>query len=75
MKEPEGEALPTLFPLPEKPPDSLFNISDAKTRDFAGCRKFLKYYQDLAGQYARVQRLWPDGSLFIETDTFLNYLS
>jgi hypothetical protein len=73
-KEPEGEALPTLFPLPEKPSDSLFNISDAKTRDFAGYRKFLKYYQELASQYSKVQRLWPDGSLFIETDTFLNYL-
>jgi hypothetical protein len=74
QKEREGEAMPTLFSLPETPSDSLFSVSDAKTRDFAGYRKFLECYRDLAGQYSKLQRLWPDGSLFIETDSFLNYL-
>lgn len=74
MNEPEGEALPTLFPLPEKPADSLFNIPDAKTRDSAGYRRFLKHYQEFAIQYKNIQRLWPEHALFIETDTFLNYL-
>ncbi len=72
--EAEGEGLPPLWGLPQKPPDGLFKSSKKEARDFASYRNFLKCYNELAKDYARVQRLWPNGALFIETDTFLNYL-
>jgi len=73
-KEVEGAGLTPLWDLPQKPPDSLFKSSDKTARDFASYRNFLKFYRELADDYRSVQRLWPNGSLFIETDTFLNYL-
>jgi PLD-like domain len=72
--EAEGEGLPPLWGLPQKPPDSLFKSSRKDARDFASYRNFLKCYNELAQEYTIVQRLWPNGALFIETDTFLNYL-
>jgi hypothetical protein len=41
---------------------------------FASYRNFLQCYKELAQEYEERQRLWPDAPLFIETDTFLNYL-
>jgi hypothetical protein len=72
--EAEGDGLPPLWGLPQKPSDSLFKSSGKNAQDFASYRNFLKCYNELAQEYTIVQRLWPDGALFIETDTFLNYL-
>jgi hypothetical protein len=73
-QEVDGDGLKTLWGLPQRPADSLFTLSAKKAKDFAGYRTFLKCYKELAQEYTNVQRLWPNGSLYIETDTFLNYL-
>ncbi len=72
--EAEGDGLPTLWGLPHKPLDSLFASSGKTARDFASYRNFLKHYNELAQEYATVQRLWPNAPLFIEMDAFLNHL-
>jgi hypothetical protein len=70
----EGQSLPPLWPLPQKPPDSLFASSSPAARSFASYRNFLERYKEFAQEYKALQRLWPNDPLFIETDTFLNYL-
>lgn len=72
--EAEAEGLRTLWALPQRPADNLFDLTDTTARTFASYRKFLQHYQELAQEYEAIHRLWPTAPLFIEIDTFLNYL-
>jgi hypothetical protein len=70
----EGQSLPTFWGLPQRPSDNAFSSSGTAARNFSSYRSFLQQYKDFAREYAAVQRLWANAPLFIETDTFLNYL-
>ncbi len=55
--------------LPKPPPTATDVIPEFRTYN-----QFVRYYQDLATKYASCQRLAPRVPLFLEVDTFLEYL-
>lgn len=69
-KEDRGVTLPKLFDLPTDPGSFVKNLS----------KKFLNYdrlvadYEDFAGKYSSVQRLWIDKPIYLEIDGLFNYL-
>ncbi len=64
--------LKSLWALPGKPADHLFDTKEAeKTGNYA---QYLQKYKDLADLYKAHQRLWADAPLFLEVDAFLNFL-
>lgn len=69
--EPGGQNLPKLWELPTAPPESEFA---QKGETFSRYQAFLKCYGKLATEYASNQRLLQKAPLFIEVDTFLNFL-
>lgn len=72
--EQEGIPLPVLWGLPDAPEDSSFQASGARGDAFSRYQRFLKSYDELAGRYKSVQRLWPKSPLYLEVDSFLNFL-
>jgi len=72
--ESEGEALPKLWDLPDAPDESEFEDKGGAKGAFSRYQAFLKSYGELAAEYQSVQRLWPDGPLFMEVDAFLDFL-
>jgi hypothetical protein len=65
--EPNSSAprnLNTLPPLPQQPAHG--TVGDYEV--------FRKRYQELAGIYRKVGRIWPKVPLYLEVDAFLNYL-
>jgi hypothetical protein len=72
--EPEGQTLPKLWDLPDAPDDSEFEDKGGAKGAFSRYQAFLKSYGELATEYESVQRLWPDGPLFMEVDAFLDFL-
>jgi hypothetical protein len=73
--EQEGLSLKTLWPLPSKPDDSLFKEPEqASHKKFKSYQQFISSYKELAAGYSQVQRLWDDAPLFLEVDSFLNFL-
>lgn len=67
--EPGAEAMPDLWKLPEDP-----GGPDEAGHEFGDYDAFLSYYREFADSYKSAQRLWPDVPLYLETDSFLNYL-
>jgi hypothetical protein len=66
--------LKQLWPLPDKPDDRLFADTDEKAHyKFRSFQQFVSLYNELAISYQRLGRMW-DGPLFLEVDSFLNYL-
>jgi hypothetical protein len=55
------------------PSDKLFDLAEGD-KLFASYQVSLKQYKALADEYASIQRLWIDAPLFLELDSFLNYL-
>lgn len=43
-------------------------------KKFKSYQQFISSYKELAAGYSKVQRLWSDAPLFLEIDSFLNYL-
>jgi hypothetical protein len=71
----EGVKLKAMWPLPSKPSDSLFKEPEQVShKKFKSYQQFISSYKELAAGYLRVQRLWQDAPLFLEVDSFLNYL-
>jgi len=72
--EPEGQTLPKLWNLPDAPDEREFEDKGGIKGAFSRYQAFLKSYGDLALEYKSVQRLWPDGPIFMEVDAFLDFL-
>jgi hypothetical protein len=70
----EGQTLPKLWDLPDAPDESEFEDRGGAKGAFSRYQTFLKSYGELATKYESVQRLWPDGPLFMEVDAFLDFL-
>ena len=70
--EPDGEALKSLWSLPDQPESRNF-ASTKETEKASNYRQFLANYGEIAAIYSEVQRLW-DAPLFLEVDAFLNFL-
>jgi hypothetical protein len=61
--------------LPSKPSDSLFKEPEQVShKNFKSYQKFISSYKELAAAYSGFQRLWQEAPLFLEIDSFLNYL-
>jgi hypothetical protein len=74
-EESEGTGLKPLWSLPEKPTDTFFNEPDqARYKKFKSFQTFIASYKELARGYSEPGRLWPSAPLFLEVDSFLNYL-
>ena len=70
-----GSNLKPLWSLPEKPNDALFAEPEQTVhKKFKSFQQFLSFYKELADSYSKLQRLWEGAPLFLEVDSFLNYL-
>jgi hypothetical protein len=73
--EQEGVKLKSIWPLPSKPSDLLFKEPERVShKQFKSYQHFISSYKELAAGYQQVQRLWQDAPLFLEVDSFLNFL-
>ena len=72
--EQEGISLPVLWGLPDAPEGAAFQAGGAGSNAFSRYQRFLKSYDELAGKYKSVQRFWPNSPLYLEVDSFLNFL-
>ncbi len=66
-EEPALEHLRKLWQLPPDPGDLFLD-------EFFDFGKFLKCYADFAAKYVSIQHLWKDSPVYLEVDSFLNYL-
>ena len=70
-----GSSLKLLWSLPEKPNDALFIEPEQNVhKKFKSFQQFVSFYKELADSYSKLQRLWEEAPLFLEVDSFLNYL-
>ena len=75
LEEHEGLNLKILWSLPDKPSDALFaEPEQTSQKKFKSFRQFISSYKELANSYSKLQRLWDVAPLFLEVDSFLNYL-
>lgn len=67
LEEPSGDSMKTRCVLPKAPDEGpRGGIGDYDV--------FRKRYDEFAETYRRIQRLWRDKPLYLETDAFLNFL-
>lgn len=69
IEETSGTGLERLWLLPPDPGDVAF-ISER----FLDYENFCQSYADFADIYKNIQRVWPRAPLYLEIDSFLNYL-